>query len=248
MEKSNVGIGKLFFIGLLSYISLINLVKADSLKSNGDNSPVIRSTNGDITINYSINSKKTSKNRPLLELISLGSDKKYIESILGVGKKYNEEYRYIKKDYIFLVYYRKNIAVNITFRPLNESYAKSINIQRFTRYYDKEFVPFLDATLGSFIRDGELTDIDANVAGAGNMNCVNYANYTFKLKPHPMSTYQVITVGYQGSPCSDNNTGVDYFFYYDQENILSEGVNSKNIIDLKKIKINYITIGSTDKT
>lgn len=228
--------------------------------SGRDNTTAIVNNTGNVNINHleKDNVNKNNKQLSLLDDVTIGSNKEYIESILGAGKKgkvalgvgkKERSYTYFSGDFVIEIIYYDNIVKSLKLIPRNETFSKTINISRFKNGSFSGSELFLgDATIGSLVKalDGNAEEIDANTAGAGNMNCVNYAQYTYKIKPHAMAYYQKVTIGYMAPLCPDDNTEINYYIVYpEHENLLYEGVNEPNASKLMQLKLNFIEIEET---
>ena len=255
---ASLGVG---LIGLVASFSLSSvqkknpkndMINSSIIESKGNNNNISQTN---LTINYSAktNGKIDNLGQRFFDLISIHSDKEYIDSILGKPRvsKYYGTY-YLMRDFVVNVSYKDRFAERIEIIPISDAFSKTFDISKYYNgYYSGDKILFFDATIGDFLgkQGGELTEIDANQAGGGNMQCINHASYTYKIKLNPMGSYHKITVGYLAPPCVNDDTGLQYYkTNKKQDSLLYEGVfydKPSNFLDLK---INFIEIEATDET
>lgn len=247
-----MNIRRIFFLAAIS--SLISAPAiSETQVSSGDKSPIINKTGGNVIINYSEQSpsvKRNSRQRSIFDLVTVGSTKEYIESLLGKGKIDSDTYAYFQDNFVLEVSYdSQNIAESLKVIPTDPQFANDLDISQIRNgQWEGPHLNFGSATIGDFFNDHDSKEISANMAGAGNMNCINFASYTYKNKPHAMDASREITVGYQAAPCVDNGSGVQYYMMYDgQDSMLWKAVANNNEPILSKLRINFISITKTNE-
>ena len=224
-------------------------VKNKDIKTDieGDNNNV---NNGVIINNTENKDNKNNRQLSLLDNVTVGSNKEYVDNVLGIGKGQGNNYTYFNDKFVIEVIYSGNTVKSLRLIPTNENFSKTLNISKFKNGSWEGTDLFLgNAAIGDLVTalNGNATEIDANMAGAGNMNCINYATYTYKIKLFAMGAYQKITVGYIAPPCVDN-TGINYYITYpENESLLDEGVNKQTPSKLMQLKLNFIEIEETNE-
>lgn len=238
-----------------------------SIKTSGDDSPAIVNIYGkDQDSNIELNKKKSFLS--ILDLITLGTNKEYVESLLGVGRKESNSkttFTYSKDDFVIKIQYNKNKNVTyIILIPKTLDFANKFNIGRFI-HSDKPLF-FSKATIGVFTRDTIYEDekLESNSGGSGN--CVNYALYSYKYSTHRFAIPYPIEVGYQASDCLDDlDLGESNYMMTDKDDSLVQSTvtswivtqpdgtedylfpveNPKLLLEaLQEVNINYIAIGT----
>lgn len=142
----------------------------------------------------------------ILDLITLGTNKEYIESILGLGRKKSDSkitYVYSKNDFVIKIQYDNNhTATYIKLIPKTLKFSSQLDIGKFV--YRKTPLFFNKATIVDFARDymGEGEDLRANSGASGN--CANHAWFSYEYSTHRFAIPYPITVGYQASDCMDD--------------------------------------------
>lgn len=203
----------------------------------------------------------------ILDLISLGTNKEYIESILGLGRKASNSkitYVYSKNDFVIKIQYDNNHnATLIRLIPKTLKFSSQLDIGKFI--YKEEPLFFNKATIGDFAGDyiSEGGNLESNSGGSGN--CVNAAWFSYQYSTHRFAIPYPIEVGYQASDCMDDlDLGKSNHITTDKDDSLVHNsvtphyfklpngttevvfpVNDPKMLleVLRKVNINYIEIG-----
>ena len=201
----------------------------------GQNDTTVSSVKSE-EINFLDSRKSRESLSSILGLITIGTDKEYIDNVLGVGRKNDFEYVYSKNDFIMYVEYENNKAVRISLVPKTIKFSNEVDIGRIA-YKDKLLLS--NATISDFVGISDLKSISYNAGGSGN--CVNSASYTYQYKVHKMAIPYNIDVGHQAGDCMDDLGNSNHIFSKKSEEIISKVVWGGDPKLLLQVKINYIT-------
>jgi|GEM_PF-4803167 len=201
----------------------------------------------------------------ILNLITLGTDKDYVESLLGKGRKESNSkvtYIYSKSDFVVKIQYDKNKSITyIELIPKTLKFANQLDIGRFI-YSDKPLF-FGKATIGDFAENVFYMDENLEANSGGNGNCVNRAIFSYEYSTHRFANSYPVEIGYQANPCMDDidlgksnyitNHETDWLVHSSliKDFELPDGTITIQIVDdpkillegLRKVNINYIAIG-----